>query len=361
MRQSQRHHRRPPQPRAQPERGSVILFVLGMILLTSFMLMRFIDRAHTELLTEARSGQQIPLRHEAYSALQVTFAVLADITEVDEGLHSPDQGWGAPLEYADYQPPEGIDVAVTVTDESGKLSLPTADATALNALLVAQGLLESNAERITDAILSWTRPDHPSQFSESSEDTYLRHDPALTMPHQPLRSFDELRLMPAVRDLLLDENGNWNEIGQRFLESVSLFSFDKVNLNTGHPDVLSAFGLTDTILRALEDRRTTRDGRDPPRPYRSIEEAGTDLGQLPGNSALGTDAQILRVTITASQGARRFQIVAVIQSGKGNRKTPTPKKPGQQEEKATSEPRPWTSNSIDSPFQILEIQENDGF
>ena len=90
--------------RARSDRGSVILLVLGLVLLTSFMLMRFIDRAHTELLTEAKHGQQVPLRHEAYSALQITFAVLEDIAAIDEGLHSPNQCLGEPLDYFDYTP-----------------------------------------------------------------------------------------------------------------------------------------------------------------------------------------------------------------------------------------------------------------
>ena len=40
----------------------MILFVLGLILLTSLLLTHFINRAHTELLTEARHSQQEPLR-----------------------------------------------------------------------------------------------------------------------------------------------------------------------------------------------------------------------------------------------------------------------------------------------------------
>lgn len=346
--------------RLRSQRGSVILFVLGLILLTSFMLMRFIDRAHTELLTEAKHGQQVPLRHEAYSALQVTFAVLEDIAAIDEGLHSPDQGWGNPLDYFDYTPAQGMDLAITVEDETAKLSLATTDALTLTSLLTTLEILPSDAERITDAILAWSRPDYDAQFSASEANTYLQRDPPLTLPQRPLRTFDELRLMPAVLEILCDENGNWNETGRRFLENVSLLPFEFINLNTGRADVLSALGMDEASLRALQNRRLA-EGREPPRPYYSLADAGADLGSLTANERFGTEAQILRITITASQGSRAYKLVALVGPGEVSNAPARPDSSEADTPEPTSEPRPWTRNSIDSPFQILDIQENDGF
>ncbi len=343
--------------RSRSDRGSVILFVLGLVLLTSFMLMRFIDRAHTELLTEAKHGQQVPLRHEAYSALQITFAVLEDIAAIDEGLHSPDQGWGEPLDYFEYTPAEGIELAITVEDESAKLSLANTDAVTLTALLTTMEILPSDAERITDAILAWSRPDYTAQFSESEADTYLRRDPALTLPQRPLRTYDELRLMPAVLEILCDENGEWNETGRQFLDNISLLPFDFINLNTGRADVLSALGVDDANLRALEDRRLN-DGREPPRPYYTLADAGAELGNIPANDRFGTDAQILRITINASQGGRVYKLVALVREGEAQAGPVRPDSTEADTPEPTSEPRPWTRNSIDSPFQILDIQEN---
>jgi len=345
---------------ARSQRGSIILFVLGMILLTSFMLMRFIERAHTELLTEAKHGQQVPLRHEAHSALQVTFAVLEDIAAIDEGLHSPDQGWGEPLDYFEYTPAEGIDVAVTVEDEAAKLSLANTDAITLTTLLTTMDILSSDAERITDAILAWSRPDYVAQFSESEANTYLQRDPSFTPPQRPLRTFDELRLMPAVLQILCDENGEWNETGRRFLDNVSLLPFEFINLNTGRSDVLAALGIDDANLRALEGRRLA-EGHEPPRPYYNLADAGADLGSLPANNRFGTEAQILRITINTSQGGRVYKLVALVRSGQAQESPARPDSPEAEAPEPTSEPRPWTRNSIDSPFQILDIRENDEF
>lgn len=345
--------------RARSDRGSVILFVLGLVLLTSFMLMRFIDRAHTELLTEAKHGQQVPLRHEAYSALQITFAVLEDIAAIDEGLHSPNQGWGEPLDYFDYTPTEGIELSITVEDESAKLSLANTDAETLTTLLTTMEVLNSDAERIADAILAWSRSDYAAQFRESEANTYLRRNPALILPQRSLRTFDELRLMPAVLEILCDENGNWNEIGRRFLDNISLLPFEFINLNTGRADVLSALGIDDTNMRALEDRRLN-DGREPPRPYYNLADAGAELGNLPDTDRFGTDAQVLRITIKASQGGRVYKLVAIVRSGEAQQGPARPDSPEADAPEPTSEPRPWTRNSIDSPFQILDIRENPG-
>lgn len=342
-------------PRRLPRRrrGSVILFVLGLILLTSLLLTRFIERARTELLTEARNSRVTELREEAYSTLQVTLAVLADYAAVGQGLHSPAQGWGDPLTYADYTPPEGMEVHVEIDDESGKLSLPTADAKDLQALLVEVGCLPSDAEAISDAILTWTRKDHPAQYADSDDSAYLQHDPALVPPHKALRTFGELRLMPAVRRYLCDETGNWNETGRRFLQSISLFAFNQVNLNTASSDVLTSLGLDGTQIVASRQPAGSRNDRGAATIFYSL----TDAGPLNGGSAkVGVEASCLRINIDCRLGSRTFRLSVVAQPGGTGTQTTAP--PAQDDNGVA--PRTWASKNIDSAFRILEIRENHG-
>lgn len=341
--------------RAGRERGTVILFVLGLILLTSLLLTQFIARAHTELLADARRSQLEPLRDEAYSALEVTFAVLADIEAADQGLHAPAQGWGEPLDYAEYDPPSGFAAEVQVGDESGKLSLANAgnDTVALVNLLTNLGCLSSDAERIVDAILAWTRPEYPARYADYRTITAADGAPELVPPQSPLRSFDELRLIPIVRELLCDENGDWNEIGANFRASTTLFPSGQVNLNTASPEVLDALGLdADRIASAREQA-----GAESPQVFYSLGDVGASLGQAADTSAVGVDATQLRVHIITRQGGRKFELTAIIQRGD----SPVAPPPPTTEEEPTSESRPWTRNSIDSAFRILEIQENNGF
>jgi general secretion pathway protein K len=343
---------------ARRQRGSVILFVLGLILLTSLLLTRFIERANTELLAESRFAQLPALRDEAYSTLQVTLAVLADYAAVDNGLHAPAQGWGDPLAYAGYTPPEGFKTEVQVGDETGRLSLPDADAASLQELLVTAGCLPLDAERISDAILAWSRPDHTARFSESEDDTYQQLDPAIKPPHAAIHSFAELQLIPVVRNLLCDPDGAWNGIGRRFLASVSLCSFNHINLNTAGADVFAALGLqADALLDQRE--RNARDG-DPRGTgvFYALTDAGRLLDGPPDAMAkLGVDVSCLRIVITTSRGGRRFQLTAVVQPGAAGNGTAAAPDPNT----TATTPRSWTSKSIDSAFRILEIRENNGF
>jgi len=227
----------------------------------------------------------------------------------------------------------------------------------LQNLLLALDCAPSDADRIIDSILAWTRAEYPAQFADSS--LIKAHDaiPELQPPHAALRSIDELRLMPLVRQILCDENGDWNELGNRFRQSVSLFAFSQVNLNTAGPEVLTALGLdADSITRLRdqgENSRTTV--------FSSLADAGTALGQNPALTQIGVDAVHLRIRITTRLGGRKFQMVAEVQRGAGSSADPAAPDANTNPNDPISDPRPWTRNSIDSGFRILEIRENNGY
>ncbi len=330
----------------------MILFVLGLILLTSLLLTHFINRAHTELLTEARHSQQEPLRDEAYSALQVTLAVLADIESADRGLHAPAQGWGSPLDYAEYTSPVGLVTSVQVEDLTGRLSLagPELNTTALTNLLTGIGCLSSDADKIVDGILAWTRDGYTAQYADYATIPELDQAPVLIPPHRPLQSFDELRLLPIIREVLCDENGDWNERGQRFREAVSLYPASQTNLNTAPPDVITALGLdADGVLGARDPLSRTG-----PTVFYTLSDVRVPLDQTTGAGVPGVDATQFRIHINTQSGGRKFLLTADVQVGRNQ----NPGLAATALDTPTSEPRAWTRNSIDSAFHILEIREN---
>src|SRR4051812_46867390 len=69
-------HREQARSRKKPvcnsQRGSVIIFVLGVILLTSFLITRLMDRAAVELAAESKASSKTAMRQEAYSALEAS-------------------------------------------------------------------------------------------------------------------------------------------------------------------------------------------------------------------------------------------------------------------------------------------------
>ncbi|MFZ9682670.1 MAG: hypothetical protein ACO3DQ_05625, partial [Cephaloticoccus sp.] len=330
------------------QRGSVILFVLGLILLTALLLTQFIDRAHTELLTEARRSQLAPLREEAYSALQVSFATLADFAALDQGLHSPAQGWGQPLSHAAYTPPPGFTVTAEIIDDTGRLSLVNRDTTAMQALLRELGVSATDTDAFIEAYLAWTESEAialalPGMI-DAGDDT-----PVLTAPQAALRSFEELRFIPAIRAVLCDEQGDWNETGRVFLANVTLHPVNVINLNSASPELLAALGYDPATVAAQREAALG--------PTPNVLYSTADLSTAAGSPvvSVGTEAPLLRLRITTAYGARRFYLEVVIQGGNGGGQS-APEDP----DAAQTEPRPWTRNSIDSGFRILEIRENSG-
>jgi len=356
--------------RFRSREGSVILFVLGVILLTAFLLTRLIDRAGTELLADTKAANRAALRDQAYAGLEVTLAVLADVSSADGGLHAPQQGWDKPLEYAGYEPPQGYEVFVSFEDETGKLPLPTVNEAVLQHYLEGIGVGVSDAERLTDALLVWTRkgylPASPEADPRNYENSPLPYQP----PARALRSFEELRAISVVKELFFDADGRWTELGDRFRAGVSLYDFSNVNINSAQSSALVGLGMDPTQARAVAQQgKKPGDPATAPEFFRSVGEAASLYGGGLAQAGLGADVQCLRVNVTVRQGARIFTLSAVIQPGGGNNarnsansqagavdanpdpnaRPPTP-----------VDPRELTRKSIDYPFGILELREIDG-
>lgn len=357
----------PPRFPRHPRRGSVILFVLGVILLTAFLLTRLIDRAGGELLAETKAASRTALRDEAYSALEVTLAVLADASANDSGLHAPQQGWDNPLDYAGYEPPAGFDIAVTFEDETGKLPLASASEAVLQHYLETIGATSTEAERLTDALLAWTKADYLPRTSEADPQTYENAALPYAPPHRPLHTFEELRAVAIARELFFDADGRWTELGGRFRADVSLQTFTSVNVNTARPSVLVALGLDPTHAVALAEELTPApDPTHDPKFYRSIAEAAAVHGAELTQAGLGADVQCLRVFVTVRQGARVFTLEAVVQPGNTPAAGPATAATAASTTAANAspatpvDPRTLTRKSIDYPFRILELRETDG-
>jgi general secretion pathway protein K len=349
-------------------RGSVILFVLGVILLTAFLLTRLIDRAQGELLAETKAANRATLRDQAYSALEVTLAVLADISASDGGLHAPQQGWDKPLEYASYQPAAGFNVVVSYEDETGKLPLTTVNEAVLQHYLETIGASVSDAERLTDALLGWTRKDYLTGSSDADPRNYENSPLPYAPPQRALHTFEELRAVSVARELFFDTDGRWTELGNKFRTDTSLYDFNSVNVNSAHSAVLTGLGLDPTQASAVvRDIAATPDPTQAPKFYRSVGEAASVYGSGVAQAGFGADVQCLRVIVTVSQGARVFSLGAVIQPGSGSNSQANAANPADTQNADPNappvtpvDPRAVTRKSIDYPFRILELRESDG-
>lgn len=300
--------------RLRSRRGSVVVVVLGLILLAAFFLSRFIERAQTEMLVEMRAKHAAMLRSEAYSALETTLAVLADYQTVDEGLRSPAQGWGDPLGEAKYEPPAGLKVSVTLEDESGKISLPKLDRNGLLLLGAQLGLKEHDAERFADAFLAWTRREYVSTSFDLDPRQYEYANPPHQTPGRAIESFDELRAIAVVKDLLFDKDGQPNELFFQLKSSVSLYEFTTMNLNGAQAPGLVMAGLDVNQAGKIMDFNSGKGRRasDPLKYFRSITDAQALLGSTVALQGYDTSVHCLRVRVTVRQGSSSLELDAVI-------------------------------------------------
>lgn len=347
----------------------MLVIVLITLLFAAGALVAFVEKAGDDLLVETREATAHRLRREAYSALEVTLAVLEQFRSVNGGLHSPAEGWSDPLAFAGWAPRDGMTAEVQFADESGKISLPHVDAPTLMNLFDSWGMLQKDAERLTDALLSWMRKDYvPTsvQFTDY-EQGELPYGP----PLRSLRSFSELAAIDYAREVFYDEDGRPNELWARFAAAVSLFDFDQTNINGARGDVLSAFGIKDLSQQQQLIEYLSGTGNRAqlgPAFFQTTADAARLIGagSLPPNA--GTEISALRVTVILRQGQTVFRVSAVVAPSSGGAKTveatavnsseTADERPKTAAAASTSSKTETPGKKLNYPFTFLEIKEN---
>lgn len=113
--------------RCRSKKGSILLMVLVLIIVVSYVLTKFVERAQVEVQGEGYYVERARLRLQAWSMLEVAVAVLADVKAIDEAIYAPAQGWGDPIDYSKIEIPDGMNVTFEFIDESSKLSINELD------------------------------------------------------------------------------------------------------------------------------------------------------------------------------------------------------------------------------------------
>jgi hypothetical protein len=305
--------RRPNSSWPDARRSSVIVLVLVSLLFTTVALVAFIEKAGVDLMVEVRTTEAKRLRVEALSALEVTLAVLEDFREADNGLHSPAEGWGDPLGWADWTPSEGRTVEVTFQDESGKIALNHVDLTTLTILFTYWQMAPADAEKLADAVAGWMKQGYV--YSSALTPDYQDADIPFAEPGRPLRSFSELSAVAYAREIFFDENGLPTAYYWRFVDDVSVFNFPQTNSNGANPDVMAALGqYTSSQVQHLNDYLSgagqyAQEGQ---QWFKDTTTLGAVAG-LGGNATqFGTTITALRVNITVHEGHTVYKMSAVV-------------------------------------------------
>jgi general secretion pathway protein K len=363
-------------------RSSVIVIVLVTILFTAIALTAFIEKASNDLLVEARAASAARLRQDAYSALEVTLAVLEDFRQADNGLHSPNEGWTDPLNWAGWSPPDGETFEVSFVDESGKISLAQTDITTLTNLFESWQMIPSDSENLADAIIGWMKNGYT--YTTALTPDYEQSAIPFDSPGRSLRSFSELAAIDVVKQSFFDDSGRPNDKWWRFVADTSLYKFPRTNINGANADVLAAVGqFTDTQQQKLGDYLAgvgSYAQNEGPQWFQNTSTAATVAGLGGAASSFATTISALRVKITVHEGSTIFRLEAVVApQGGATIVTTTATSPNAN---ATASTATTTSSSVTSqatpsstatsqqtanaantniqyPFTLLEIREND--
>lgn len=344
-------------------RGSVIVVVLVTLIFAALLLTRIIESASPDLLIAMRQADRERLRADAYSALETTLAVLMDFRVVDGGLYAPAQGWADPLGYAGYAPREGVTIAVDFEDESAKLSLPALTPDTLELVLEQLGLEKPEAARVADAMFVWMHQGHAAVDSSAGASAYERGDPPATPPLRPLRSYGELASILVARDHFFDADGRPTPLFDAFKQTVSLYRFNGTNVNSAGETALRAAGWDDRQSQTLRKHLDVPTRTNSNRPYlRSVQEARQVAGN-PAMQNLGVQVQVLRVNVTAREGAAQLTVSALV-TWPGVASLPGVAPGGPQEQTRTNRgptgvPAAGDSaaNSLRYPYTVLEVIE----
>lgn len=340
------------------ERGAVIVLVLVTLLLAAFLLAAFIRRTGTELLADARAAERRELRAEAYSALESMLAVLAAQQAAEGSLHAPDENWSRALTETGYAPAAGREVEMIFEDESGRISLPRADAVTLQTALEAAGQSQADAERMANALLAWMREGDANEARDLDAPDYESNDPAYKPAHGALRSWQELGAVEMDRHVFFDEAGRPTEVLKAFKRDFSLYAFAKTNLNTAGSGVLVTLGLNPSEADALERHRARVRRPDEEGYFRSMTDAATVLGSAASPDKFGTEIGALRINVTVRQGGVVFRLTTVVTltTGAGATVLARPSAPTTPTPEGAAQPT--ERKRLDYPFTVLEIRED---
>lgn len=362
--------------------GSVLVIVMVTLIFATFALVAFMEKASSDLLVEQREAEGRRLRMEAYSALEVTLAVLEDFRAANNGLHSTAEGWDDPLGFAGYTPSEDRTVEVAFEDESGKISLPRANAITFISLFKTWEIPQTDAEALADMLMGWMKKNHV--YSSPITPDYEQGAIPFEAPGRSLRSFRELAAIEKVRDMFFDSDGRPNDLWRRFTDSVSLLDFQKANLNGARSDTLAAVGQFDPIQRQnLIDYLQGAGVYQTQGPgfFQNAGDAQRITGPTGDVGGFGTTISALRIILTVHDGRSQFRLAAVVAPPNGatsvqttaqrtqttagstqtaaapqNRPSATPASA----QAATPGSRPGVSApDLKYPFTLLEIREND--
>jgi len=330
---------------ARGRRGSILLMVLVLIIVVSYVLTQFVERAQVEVQGEGYYVERSRLRLEAWSMLEVAVAVLADVKSVDNALYSPAQGWSDPLDYAQIELPEGLNVTYEFIDESAKMGINELDEGSLFLLFDEMEFDLDVSQTLTNSLLDWIDEDDEARIDGGESREYSTTEMEMRPANQALRSLDELSSILGFKDHFFDENGFPNERFEQLSEMLTHHPVEQMNVNAASPIALQSLaGLNEIQVETLQEYLAGFDGI-----YGTEDDnyfaAGGEIADVIGETEAGVSIthqiSILTIKVTVQESGSAYSLIGTISvdsQGEGNSET----------------------GELQYPFLFLELREEPG-
>ena len=355
--------------KASGKKGSIIIFVLGMIFLLSILLVQFMEQILPHIQMNAMKNSEGDLRRVAYSSLEVTLAVMSEYLEYDGGLYAPTQGWHDPLGFAGISFPNA-EVTVEFLDESGKLPFASLyeDSTTFMVILTDLGFDDYTATELVDKFQDWVDEDDLVRPDGAENDFYLDAPIPYEPANQPISSLRELALIGGFREEFFDIDGHPTQLYYSFEDLFSAVNESNVNINTADSALFSLgedgityeqmpfweFLMGDDGVRGTADDRYFSNTSQVPQSLKSA---------IPGVT-VSNEMEWINIIIRAKRGLSVFELRALV-SMRGE--LPSNLNTGferfNREEPVFSiednSERSQEISNLTYPFVVVEIQENE--
>jgi len=334
-------------------RGSVLVFVLAMIVLLSVLCLRLMEETVQELRHVSQFYRRDDLRMHAYSALDVAAGVLAEFKTFDGGALKPGGGWEDPLAWTELSPlEENVRWSISIFDESGKLPLFSTHPKVMKEIFAIMhkgddGLVdEDDGEPYYDALMDWQDSDDEERDEGAEDDYYEDLNPPYFTPGRNIQSFEELRMVrgfghdeddPEEGGLFFDRLGHETQHMRNFRATFSLYNEKSVNF-------WSASGFLKKYLAGDDDDL-----------HESLISGNAYSQDVlrPTNPLVPTTptSTVFRVEISVDKGKANFQLHAVL--------GPHDSLPGKVKKPGKTKPGSPLNRKLQYPFRILSLRENE--
>ncbi|MDC0547861.1 type II secretion system protein GspK [Opitutales bacterium] len=348
----------------QNNRGSILVFILALIVLLSILCMRLMQETVQELRHVSQFHKRDDLRMHAYSALDVAVGVLNEFIEMERTLYEPSQGWGAPLSYSEISPLDNtVKWSIELIDESGKVPISTVSEKDLisffaNMRADDDSLVdEDDGKPFFDSFMDWEDSDEDERDEGAEDDYYEDLDFPYFTPGRPIQNWEEFRMIkgfsfeidePSESGLFFNETGSETIHMKNFRNCFSFYNEGPVNINTASPYLLRFLcGDDEELAEEIQAGPSTSQGD----PY-FTNMNDPNLALMRGNRSISTSysATVFRALISITKGKANFQLHAILALADTQNK---------QSKGTKANPRSQQNLNLKYPFRILSIRENE--